>query len=96
MKYAKLKPKAKPRAKPKAKAAPLPFHNIITPEMADKHAVRVKTRMDRIAAEQSANYQAEYNSIAGRAYRGGANAQQATATARRHFAGIHGEQHLPK
>jgi len=64
--------------------------------MADKHAIRVKARMDRIAAEQIANYQTEYNSIAGRAYQGGANAQQAGATARRHFAGIHGQQHLPK
>jgi hypothetical protein len=98
MKYAKLKLKAKPAksAKAKPKAAPLPFHNIITPVMADKHAVRLKARMDRIAAEQAANYQTEYNSIAGRAYQGGANAQQASAAARRHFAGIHGEQHLPK
>ena len=82
--------------KPKLRPTPLPFHNIVTAEMADRHAVRLKTRMDRIAAEQSANYQAEYNSIAGRAYRGGANTQQATATARRHFAGVHGAQHLPK
>jgi len=82
--------------KPKQRPAPLPFHNIVTAEMADRHAVRLKARTDRIAAEQGANYQAEYNSIAGRAYQGGANAQQATATARRHFAAVHGAQHLPK
>jgi hypothetical protein len=96
MKYAKLKIKPKPKARAPIKAAPLPFHNIITPAMADKHAIRVKARVDRMAAERADNYQTEYNSIAGRAYQGGANAQQARATARRHFAGIHGEQHLPK
>jgi len=97
MKYAKPKPtKPKPKHQSaKVKSAPLPFHNIITPEMADRHASRLNARMDRIASEQSANYQAEYNSIAGRAYQGGANAQQAGATARRHFACIHGHQHLP-
>jgi hypothetical protein len=88
--------KAKPKPKARPIAAPLPFHNIITREMADKHAVRVKARSDRIAAEQANSYQTEYNNIAGTAYRGGANAQQATAFARRHFAGMHGHQHLPK
>jgi len=90
-----LKQKQKPKAN-KLKAAPLPFHNIVTREMADRHTVRVKARMDRMAAERCANYQSEYNSIAGRAYRGGANAQQATAIARRHFTEIHGQMHLPK
>jgi hypothetical protein len=87
------------RAKAKGKApraAPLPFHNIITPEMAERHAVRLKARMDARAAEQRANYQTEYNSIAGHASRAGANAQQATAAARHHFALIHGASHLPK
>ena len=91
MKLANAKPKGKP-----LKAAPLPFHNIITREMADKHAIRLKARMDRIAAEKANNYQTEYNNIAGSALRRGGNAQQAFATARRHFAGIHGAQHLPK
>jgi len=91
------RPTAKKLAnKPKQRPTPLPFHNIVTAEMADKHAVRVQARTDRLASEQGANYQAEYNSIAGRAYRGGANAQQATAAARRHFVDIHGAQHLPK
>jgi hypothetical protein len=84
------------RAKPKRKAAPMPFHNIITPEMADRHAVRLKVRMDRLQAERASNYQREYDAIKGRAHRGGANAQQALATARRHFAETHGAQHLPK
>ena len=89
-----LKQKQKPKAN-KLKG-PLPFHNIVTREMADRHNARVQTRMDRMAAERTASYQTEYNMIAGRAYRGGANAQQATATARRHFTEIHGQAHLPK
>jgi hypothetical protein len=88
--------KAKAKGRAKARAAPLPFHNIITPEMAQRHAVRLQARMDTHAAERHANYQTEYNSIAGHASRGGANAQQARAAARHHFAVIHGAQHLPK
>jgi hypothetical protein len=76
--------------------APLPFSNIVTREMAERHAVNVKVRMDRLAAERVANYRSEYDAIAGRAHRGGANAQQATADARRHFAAMHGAEHLPR
>ncbi len=91
MKLAKAKPKGKP-----LKAAPLPFHNIITREMAYNHAIRLKTRMDRIAAEKANNYQTEYNNIAGSVLRRGGSEQQACADARRHFDGIQGAQHLPK
>ena len=87
----------RPKAKPKPKrAAPLPFHNIVTPEMADRHAVHLKATMDRQAAESAANYHREYDAITGRAHQGGANAQKSTAMARRHFAFTHGAQHLPK
>jgi hypothetical protein len=104
MKYAKRKTpsvgKAKPSGKkPSGKAKPgtsLPFHNAVTPEMADKHSAQLKTRMDRIEAEQAASYQTEYNLIAGRVHQGGGSAQQAAAAARHHFIGIHGGMHLPK
>ena len=64
-----LKQKQRPKAN-KLKKGPLPFHNIVTREMADRHNVRVQTRMDRMAAERTASYQTEYNMIAARAHRG--------------------------
>ena len=91
---AKTRPKKPPL--PKKTKAPLPFHNIVTAEMRDRHAVRLQVRMDRQAAESAAQYRREYDTIAGRAYQGGANAQIANETARRHFAATHGAQHLPK
>ena len=90
-----LKQKQRPKAN-KLKKGPLPFHNIVTREMADRHNVRTQVRLDRMAAESTAAYRTEYNMIAARAHRGGVNAQQAIATARRHFTEIHGQAHLPK
>ena len=41
------------------------FHNRLTPEMAERHAVNVKMRNDRMDAEKAANHRTEYNIMVG-------------------------------
>ena len=73
-----------------------PFANVMTKEMAEKHAFRLQRRIDLQHAEKLRAYQTEYNNIAGRASHGGASADHIAAVAMRNFTQTHGARHLPK